>query len=381
MMRVEVQTATLRKQTLRDAPASVTVVTAQDIRRNGYRTLSEVLANVRSFYVNSDSAFHFAGVRGFSLLGDYNTRTLVMINGHHLTDSVYGAMYYFGDDFPLDMDLVEQIEIVRGPSSALYGSNGLFATINVITKSASTAPRMHVSAQAGSFGSEKVTASSAFALGRDAKLLLSASGTRASGRSVVFPELVDSAFPNRIADVERERGYHLFANLSWKNWTVMTAAGQFEAVAPIGWYGATPGSTVTQDLEARNFVDASWDREFGARSAVQWRTWYDQFRYDGAYDYLATDDYVNFDGALGDQVGSRFIYSHDTDRFGHWTAGAETSLDVRNTQYDYNVSSAETGSMREDIFRISELRRGVGVFVQDELPIAKKLDGVPWGAS
>ena len=189
MMAVQVQTAALRKQTLQDAPASVTVITAEDIRSYGYRTLAETLANVRGFYTNSDGALRYAGVRGFSLLGDYNMRFLVLLNGHQLTDNVYSAMYYFGQDFPLDMDLVDQIEIVRGPSSAVYGSNGLFATVNVITKTPTNAARARLSAEVGSFGSQKVTASSSFVLGHGVQLLISASGQRSGGRTVEFPEL------------------------------------------------------------------------------------------------------------------------------------------------------------------------------------------------
>jgi iron complex outermembrane receptor protein len=95
LLEVRVETATLRKQSLQDAPASVTVITSDHIRRYGFRTLAEVLSNVRSFYTSSDGPFRFVGTRGFSLLGDLNTRFLVLINGHHFTDNVYGAMSHF----------------------------------------------------------------------------------------------------------------------------------------------------------------------------------------------------------------------------------------------------------------------------------------------
>jgi iron complex outermembrane receptor protein len=170
LMNLRVQSATLQKQTLRDAPADVTVVTAADIRRYGSRTLAEVLSNVRGFYITQDGGFQFAGVRGFSLLGDYNTHFLVMIDGHPMTSNVYSAMYMFGQDFGLDMDSVDQIEIVHGPSSALYGTNGMFATVNVLTKKGGAARTHSESTELGSFGESKLLASATVPFGGAVRL-------------------------------------------------------------------------------------------------------------------------------------------------------------------------------------------------------------------
>jgi TonB-dependent Receptor Plug Domain len=120
-------------QKVEDAATSITVVTAEEIQKHEYRTLADVLRGVRGFYVINDRNYSYVGVRGLSLPGDYNARILFLLDGHRVNDNIFDGAYV-GTEFPVDIDLIERIEIIRGPDSSAYGTGAFAAVINVITK-------------------------------------------------------------------------------------------------------------------------------------------------------------------------------------------------------------------------------------------------------
>ncbi|MGA8541516.1 MAG: TonB-dependent receptor plug domain-containing protein, partial [Terriglobales bacterium] len=127
---IKVYSASKHLQNASDAPASVTVVTSDEIQKFGYRNLADILRSVSGFYVTYDRDYTFVGVRGFGRLGDWNSRILVLIDGHRVNNTVLGQAM-LGNEFLVDVDMIERVEIVRGPSSSLYGANAFFAVINV----------------------------------------------------------------------------------------------------------------------------------------------------------------------------------------------------------------------------------------------------------
>lgn len=130
-----VVTATRTQMELKDAPASMSVITAEDIENDPGITLADIVSNATS--VESDFDSTRAGRQQISIRGMDSKYTLIMVNGRRMSSA---SAIVRGNDFDLSaipMDSIERVEIIRGPMSALYGSDGMGGTINIITKSPS----------------------------------------------------------------------------------------------------------------------------------------------------------------------------------------------------------------------------------------------------
>jgi len=128
-----VVSSTKVEQRSAEAPAVVTVVTAEEIQQRGYSSLSELLRWVPGFYDVYDGVTHNIGVRGINGGIDAAGDLLkVMIDGHPV-DYRPTTGNFFGPEL-LPIEAVERVEIIRGPASALYGANAFLGVINVITR-------------------------------------------------------------------------------------------------------------------------------------------------------------------------------------------------------------------------------------------------------
>ena len=178
-------TASKFSQEITRAPASVTVVTAEQIRQHGYRTLAEVLSSVQGFYTTYDRNYTYIGVRGFARPGDYNTRVLLLVDGHRLNEPVYD-MAPIGTDFPIDVSLIDRVEVIRGPGSSLYGTSAFFAVVNVLTRTGAAVPGARVDASLGSLATRRATVSLGHVFGNGNEVLVAGSGYDSAGGSQLY---------------------------------------------------------------------------------------------------------------------------------------------------------------------------------------------------
>ncbi|WP_305258793.1 TonB-dependent siderophore receptor [Nitrosomonas sp.] len=186
LMNVSIVGASKYEQKQNQVAAAVSVITRQDIRTYGWRTLSEALASLPGIHTTYDYQYDYLGTRGLGLPGDFNTRVLVTINGNRINDVTYD-MGPTGRDFPLDIDLIERIEFIPGPGSAVYGQNAMLGVINIITRNGSDVKGVELSTSyqtAESMPQERATLGKKFDNGLDA--LISVSGLQARGADRFF---------------------------------------------------------------------------------------------------------------------------------------------------------------------------------------------------
>lgn len=154
--------------------AAMTVLTGEDIRRSGHRTLPEALRLVPGMFVARVNASSWTvGSRGLTGSSLTANRYLVLIDGRLVYDPLISATFWDAVDIPLAD--VDRIEVIRGPGATLWGVNAMNGVVNVITKDARTTLGTLVQAGAGTHGEQRALLRHGVGTGEDAALRMWAS--------------------------------------------------------------------------------------------------------------------------------------------------------------------------------------------------------------
>lgn len=358
------------QQSVLEAPASVSIITRDDIERFGYRTLADILRVARGFYVSNDRNYSYVGVRGFSRPGDYNTRVLLLIDGHRLNDNIYDQAA-IGTEFPLDVELIERVEVVRGASSSLYGTSAFFGVVNVITKRANELGTFSGSVEVASLRTRRVRGTFARLFSNGISASVSMTGYHADGqRRLFFPELRHITRTGGVSsDMDHDGFSQLFASVTAGGWKAQTVWGTRNKLIPTGAFETALDDDRFRTRDLRGYIDASYDHNW-AGAAVQWRGAYDRYSYDGKYpldlaDGLDPDPLQDF--ARGEWWSTEATVRRHLGQAHHVTGGFELRENVRQDQGGfYSVS----GTPALDVRRRS---RVWALFAQDEFRVAPRV--------
>jgi outer membrane receptor protein involved in Fe transport len=168
--------ATGSPQRASDAPANMVIITQADIRRSGADNIPDVLQYVAGIDVRRYSYSQAeVSVRGYDQ--QYSPRLLVLINGRQVYLDDYG--YTAWQTLPVQLEEIRQIEVVKGPSSALFGFNAVGGVINIVTYDPLFDSVDDVTVRSGTDGYRAASAVGTLRAPGRAGLRISAGGSRA----------------------------------------------------------------------------------------------------------------------------------------------------------------------------------------------------------
>lgn len=358
LVTLEVSSASRYPQKISEAPSAAVVVDSDEIRTYGYRTLADVLRSMPGLYISDDHSWSYIGVRGFSRPGDYNTRVLLLVDGYRVNDNIFNQAY-IGNEFLVDIDMVERVEFIPGPGASAYGDNAFFGVINVITKSASAMLGSTITAEAGSHNSYKGGYRYGNRLDNGAEVVMGITHYESEGRDWFSPEHGAVAH-----DLDTERYTKLFAKVSYQEWAFEGGYMKRPKSNPSAPYSTVFGDERFETVDTHAFANASYNSALSDKLHLSGNLYYGAYDYDGIYPYATT---LNIDRSKGRRAGGE-LRLLSTAFAGHkLLGGIEYQKDLRQMQRNYDLTP------RTEYFKSDQTPHKHGIFVQDEYTIRDDL--------
>lgn len=323
-----VVTPTLTAKRSDQAPASVTVVTEKEIRESGVRTLFDLLNHVNGIKTyTSPYSREITAMRG--VFNNHDIKFKLLINGHPFFEPLWNSFDYY----MINVQNIKQVEIVRGPGSALYGSGAFAGTINIITLSPEEINGLEVDARLGSFNSKDGNVSYGKAVG-PYRFSLSASKYETDGPGLKLERdyIGNMPFTQTPGTMKEDRWRNeVMACFGYKDYTVNGSFSSYEKRMPVSEMGALTADGETDRLDF-GYVEAQGPLYISDQMQLNGKFSYDSFVYNSKGEFMP--DWFT----LGADVNGDGIFEI-------WPDGAHADFGYRSEQYrgelklNYRVSS------------------------------------------
>lgn len=328
----EVTAASRTQEAVEDAPSSVSIVPSVELRGMGYPTIADALRGVRGAYVTDDRHYSQVGFRGFSNLGDYGNRVLVLVDGHPINDNYIGSSYV-GFDARTDLEDVERIEVVRGPGSVLYGTGAFFGVINLVTRSRGMPSRVEGNVSTVDHSVMRARTSATVRLGPDSGAWVSFAAARGFGRDFYIPELISPTFDGNVRNADQFDAGTISGRVFYKAFTVQWQFHERTKVLPTAAFATIPGDTRTRLTDRRSFVEARLEPKLSDTIQSFARAHLNFYDFRGVYAYEAVDEGLQTETFHGVWAGLEQRFAFEPSKAVRITVGGEGIYHLRADQF------------------------------------------------
>ncbi len=344
-----------------EVAAAVRIITREEIRTFGWRTLNDALASLPGMHATYDRQYQYIGMRGFGLPGDYNTRVLLTIDGNRVNEPVYdGGLTDRG--FPLDMGLVQRIEFIPGPGGAIYGQNAMLGVVNVVTRTGADIGGTELAAGVQSLQKMREgRATWGGKLDNGVDLVLSASGLKAKGQDLFFD--YGAAGVSGVArGLDGEQAHQVFAKASRGPWSLQLLSGDRRKNDPIGYYLSDPLVEGNYQRDRYTLAQVQLQESYlDQKLQVQARVFAGQYQYSSILNYGTQFSFPSTGDWHGIELRTLYlgVAGHKLMLGMEWQdnfRANQQSIDLAGSGPDISVSSpgTRTGIYAQDEWRITD---------------------------
>lgn len=360
-----------------NAPAFVYIIDKETIKINNFKTLDEVIRFLApGFFINNDRLYSYLGGRGMFLFDDYNTKILLLLNGHVLNEP-WNNFAGLGREMTVPLEIVERIEIVYGPSTLLYGGYSFYGLINVITK-APEKNENEIFLNYGSFSTKEFIFSKS--IKKNKFSLFASFGLYSSdGEDIKIPyyEMPDGTSwggKQEGTDKEFSPFFYFFSN--YGNFNFQGRAGYRNKNYPNAWYETKYGSRENYLIDRKNFFEISYKKSLSLNSEFNLRLFTDYYSFYEHDEYGDEEFYEGEDGYFYILPAENLTYGFET-RYSYFFKKHFLTLGFEGRIYDvkqgYYLEHLNGKKDPETEIKISSKHYFKLFYFQDEIRLSKNL--------
>lgn len=350
-----------------NSSSAVSVVTALDIKRYGYKNLGEILNSMRGLHTFQSYGYTFLGGRGYGTPGDYAGRIILLIDGYKANESFFGQAF-FEEDALLDVSQIKRVEYIPGGNSSGYSDGALLGAINIITKSGSDIDGTQVAYGFGSHNTHTKRATFGKKLDNGLDVLLSASTYDTKGRDFTYIDTItgdEVKSSNNNAENNR-----IFLKASYEGFSFETASVKSQKHIPTYPFTSIESELPIIQTDNNKFFRLKYDKDITQNTKISLSFWQGEYQWE---DYDSAT-FISWDGIAINETKSKWK-GNDIKLVGTWfenhtlSLGAEYRNDYGQEFYSRYIDPIDSYYFH----RIYDSRKTYSTYIYDNYTIFDNL--------